>query len=79
MMERMKWKEEIARESVWEGLIGRGSLVGGWPAQHSQWMRQASVDLLTQTPYLMNQTWFLSVRRTPSQCLCACQNKAQLH
>lgn len=50
MMERMKWKEEIARESVWEGLIGRGSLIGGWPAQHSQWMRQASVDLLTQTP-----------------------------
>lgn len=28
MIERMKRKEEITRESVWEGLIGRGFV--GW-------------------------------------------------
>lgn len=53
--------------------------LGGGLTHHSQWMWQLSVDLLTQTPLLMNQTWFLSVRRTPSQRLDALQNKAQLH
>ena len=64
------WRGRIDRDriSTREGLIGRGGYgsCGGWLTEHSQWMWHPSVDLLTQTPQLMNQTWFLPVRRTPS-------------
>lgn len=80
MMEGMKRQEERDRECTgrldWKGVW---RLRGGWPTQQSQWMWQPSVDLLTQTPQLMNQTWFLPIRRTPSLRLCAHQNKAHLH
>lgn len=70
-------------EKTGEFLIGREytRLEGGgsWSTHQSQWMWQPSVDLLTQTPQLMNQTWFPPVRRTRSLRLCARQNKAHLH
>lgn len=80
MNERMGGRMQRDREGCTGGLDWkRVWWLGGWPTQHSQWMRQPSVDLLTQTPQLMNQTWFPPVRRTPSLRLCARQNKAHLH
>lgn len=62
MIEGMKGKEEKDTECT-RGLDWKGLWEGGWPPQHSQWMWQPSVDLLTQTPQLMNQTWFLEELR----------------
>lgn len=55
MMEGVKRKEERDRECLIRvGYSGGGAGGGGgggcWPTQHSQWMWQPSVDLLTQTP-----------------------------